>query len=595
MEFDDRQHRRVPREDGPAPRGGRHRAPTEAEPWGPDTADRHLSPDPAPGRRPAQADRGQPSMPAESATVEIPATAVPPAGTQDGSGRRTGAAPPARGHGLGRALLTTAAATVLPGSGHLLLHRRRTGSLIVAAFLLLVGAAVAVALTVGRSRLLALALSTRVLLGITIGCVAVGLLWIAVIVRTYLIARPRPVGTGRRVLGAVSVAMLCVIVAAPLGFAADLAESQRTMVNTLFPTGATTGPGGTAGTDVPLPPRINILLFGSDAGSDRTGTRSDSMMVASVDTITSRAVVFGLPRNIEQAPFPPGSAMAAKFPDGFFDPSAPLSGDYLLNAEYTYGTDHPELAPAGPTTDPGLNLLMSSVGEMLGLPINYYTKIDMAGFAAIIDAVGGVTIDVGPVPLPIGGVLPDGTHVAPSGYVPAGVQHLDGNQALWYARSRRDSDDYSRMSRQRCLIHTVLEQKSATDLLTHFQAVAAATANSVSTNIPQSFLPSLAALAGDVQNLHLDSVAFDPSLPDPHQPDGWFDPSHPDFGYIRQIVASALTGTPLTSNPPQPTSTATPQATPSAGGTTAGTTTAVVPLADSCTSATPHGPAATPP
>jgi len=65
----------------------------------------------------------------------------------------------------------------------------------------------------------------------------------------------------------------------------------------------------------------------------------------------------------------------------------------------------------------------------------------MAGFAAII---GGVTIDVGPVPLPIGGVLPDGTLVKPDDYLPAGVHHLDGNQALWYVRFRRDSDDYSR-------------------------------------------------------------------------------------------------------------------------------------------------------
>jgi hypothetical protein len=101
------------------------------------------------------------------------------------------------------------------------------------------------------------------------------------------------------------------------------------------------------------------------------------------------------------------------------------SGDYLLNAEYAYGLTHPELAPSGPTSDRGLNILMSSIGQMLGLPVDYYVKIDMAGFAEMIDALGGVTIDVGPVPLPIGGVLPDGTHVPASGYAPASIQHLD--------------------------------------------------------------------------------------------------------------------------------------------------------------------------
>ena len=107
--------------------------------------------------------------------------------------------------------------------------------------------------------------------------------------------------------------------------------------------------------------------------------------------------------------------------------------------------------PPGPPP-PGLNLLLSSVSYLLALPVDYYVEVDMAGLAAIIDALGGVTVDVGPVPLPIGGVTYDGRHVTPDGYVPAGVQHLDGNQALWFARSRRNSDDYDRMARQRCLM-----------------------------------------------------------------------------------------------------------------------------------------------
>ncbi len=485
-------------------------------------------------------------------------------------------------HGLGRALLTTAAATVLPGSGHLLLRRRRSGVLILSAFALLAAAGAVLAVREGRSGLLGMALDTRVLLAAEIGCGVLALAWIAVVVSTYLRARPRPLGTGRRIVGAATVTVLCLAVAAPFGFAANLAQSERGVVNTLFPTG-----GGPAGTDVALPAHINVLLFGSDAGADRTGTRSDSMMVASVDTTTSRAVLFGLPRNLERAPFPPGSAMAARFPHGFYDPASPLSGEYLLNAEYTYATVHPGTAPAGPTTDPGLNLLMSSVGTMLGIPLDYYVKIDMAGFSSIIDAVGGVTIDVGPVPLPIGGVLPDGTHVAPSGYVPAGVQHLDGDQALWYSRSRRDSDDYNRMSRQRCMIQTLLKQKSATDLLTHFQAVAAATANSVDTNIPQSVLPSLASLAGTGQSLQLDSVAFDPTLHDPLQKDGKFDPSNPDYDFMKQVVATTISA--MSTTAPTPQAVAASSAAPTTAHAAAPTTAPpqAAPATDSCASLSP--------
>src|SRR3954463_10404640 len=144
----------------------------------------------------------------------------------------------------------------------------------------------------------------------------------------------------------------------------------------------------------------------------------------------------------------------------------------------------------------------------------------MAGLAAIIDALGGVVVDVGPVPLPIGGVTYDGRPVPPDGYVPAGVQHLDGNQALWFARSRRNSDDYDRMARQRCLIDAVLAQKRPLDVVTHFQSVAEATANSVTTNIPQALLPTLLTLADAHRPLHLQAISFDPNLPDPHAPNG---------------------------------------------------------------------------
>src|SRR5262249_20323027 len=160
-------------------------------------------------------------------------------------------------------------------------------------------------------------------------------------------------------------------------------------------------------------------------------------------------------------------------------------------------------------------------------------------FASIIDAVGGVTVDVGPTPLPIGGVLPDGRHVRPSGYVPAGIPHLDREHALWVARSRRDSRDHHRMGRQPCLLPSLPQQKSPTDVITHFQDIAAATTNSVATNIPQEVLGALVSLAGD-KTLALQSISFDPSLPDPDQPDGRFNPSRIDVSYMRQVVQNAF-------------------------------------------------------
>lgn len=445
---------------------------------------------------------------------------------------------------LGRALLATAASTIVPGSGHLMLRRRQTGGLILTVFLLAVVALGIIGLSAGKAALIENALSTRVLVIAAVGLVVAALAWIAVIVRTYLIARPRGLDIGRRLVGAGVVTVLCLGIAAPFGFAANLVNSQRNLLDDLFPSGG----GGTSAAEAIAKPRLNILLVGSDAGPDRTGARTDTMMMASIDTKSGRTTLFSLPRNIGFAQFPPGSPMARQFPTGFHDKNDPLSGNYLLNAVYAWGLDHPTEAPDTPTDNKGLNLLHQTVGYMLGVDLDYYVEVNMAGFSSIIDALGGVTIDVGPTPLPIGGVLPNGQHVRPDGYVPAGVQHLDGDQALWFARSRRDSDDYSRMGRQRCLLQTILKQKSPTDVLTNFQGIAAATTNSVATNIPQEVLPQLAKLAGE-QSVALESVSFDPSLSDPSERDGRFNTSHVDVDYMRQVVQDAVTAPPAAAAP----------------------------------------------
>ncbi len=468
---------------------------------------------------------------------------------------------------FGRAMAATLAATVVPGTGLLMIRRKRVGGLVLGVFLLAVVALVIIGRTAGKAALVQNLLSSRVLLVVMVGLVLAALAWMTQIVRTYALARPRGLDPGRRVLGVAVVAALCLLVASPFGYAAQVVNSQRSLLDNLFG-----GGGGTSVAEAISKPRLNVLLVGSDAGPDRTGARTDTMMLASIDTTTARTTLFALPRNIGYAQFPPDTAMAEKFPKGFHDAANPLSGDYLLNAVYAWGLDHPQDAPSTPTTNPGLNLLHQTVAYMLGIDIDYYVEVNMAGFATIIQALGGVTVDVGPVPLPIGGVLPDGRHVKPSGYVPAGVQHLDGDQALWFARSRRDSNDYNRMGRQRCLLQSLLQQKSPTDVITHFQDIAAATTNSVDTNMPQEVLGALVSLAAD-KSVTLQSIAFDPSLPDPDEPSGRFDPNRVDIGYMRQVVQNAFTATAAA---PAPAPTPTPTPSPTSSRRTTGTPTPTV-------------------
>ncbi len=455
-----------------------------------------------------------------------------------------------RARTLGGALLITAGSALLPGSGHLVLRRRPTGYFLVGLFLLgLVGAAVLV-LAVPRGQLVEYLLSPTILILIIVGSVFAGLLWLFVVLRTYELAEPRRLAAGQQVLGGLVVLALCVGVSAPFGFAAYTANSQRNLLNNLFPRGGYDGGQALAGdVEAIRKPRLNILLLGSDAGSDRIGTRTDTMVVASIDTRSGKTILFSLPRNIAGAWFPPGSAMAREFPNGFQDPRNPQSGDYLLNAVYAYGTNYPKLAPSRPSRDPGLNLLYSAISAILGLNLDYYIKVDMQGFASIIDALGGLDVDVGPERIPMGGIGPFGEVVKPFGYIQPGVQHLTGEQVLWFARSRADSTDYVRMGRQRCLLQYVIDQKSPIDVLRNFRAVATATRNSVSTNIPQEVLAPLVALADQTKSRPMESIAFDPNLPDPGQQDGKFDPGDPDYGYVRQVVKNAITPPPVVWSP----------------------------------------------
>jgi polyisoprenyl-teichoic acid--peptidoglycan teichoic acid transferase len=544
---------------GDRPRGG-PRTPPRAQPAAdratttklptsrPATPRRHRRDDPEPATTRSAALPPPRTSAARGSTRRKPDKERPAGVTDD----RSAADAPRRS--FGRALAATAAATVAPGTGHLLLRRTRTGAVILGTFLLVIAVLAILVLTSDRAQLLETALSSNVLVMATIGCILAALGWTAVIVRTYLLARPRKLDVARQVLGVGVVTALCLVVAAPLGFGANLANSQRALLGDLF-----AGGGGTAAAEAIAKPKLNILLVGSDAGPDRKGTRTDTMMVANIDTKTGRTILFALPRNIQYAQFPPESPMGEEFPDGFHNPDDPLSGDYLLNAVYAYGHAFPKLAPAGPTSDPGLNLLHQTVAYMLGLQLDYYVEVNMAGFASIIDALGGLTVDVGPERIPIGGISPSGRLVRPDGYIEPGIQQLSGEQALAFARSRTGTTDYARMGRQRCLLQNILKQKSPTDLLANFQGVASATTNSVSTNIPQAVLPALAALAGE-GGVSLESVSFDPNLPDPSEEDGKFKTGDPNFPYMRQVVQDAINRPPP---PPAPPTNAAPTTRPS--------------------------------
>ncbi len=125
------------------------------------------------------------------------------------------------------------------------------------------------------------------------------------------------------------------------------------------------------------------------------------------------------------------------------------------------------------------------------IPLQYYVLIDMQGFAQLIDALGGVEITVDER-LPIGSNnYDDGRKAPPAGYIEAATQRMDGQTALWYARTRYATTDYARMARQRQVQEAILAQASPGNVLANFTAIAQAGAQVVRTDIPQPMLEPL--------------------------------------------------------------------------------------------------------
>jgi LCP family protein required for cell wall assembly len=292
-----------------------------------------------------------------------------------------------------------------------------------------------------------------------------------------------------------------------------------------------------------------VLLLGGDAGPDRVGTRPDSVTLASIDATTGRTVLFSLPRNLEDVPFAPGSAAARALPGGW------SCGDAcLLNAIYTWGTEHADLFPG--VRDPGAEAMKEAVSGVTGLPVSYYVLIDLAGFRRLIDALGGITLTVR-TPVPIGG----GTSPV-KGYIKPGTQHLDGYHALWFARSRHGASDYARMQRQRCVMNAMLHQLDPSTVLAHFEDIAAAGGKVVSTDLPAGELGRFVGLAAGARSQPLTSVQFVPPL---------VDPAHPDDAAIRAEVQRTLhpSESQSQSQSPEPSASAptpSPSASPAGGG-----------------------------
>ena len=469
--------------------------------------------------------------------------------------------------------------TVLPGAGLLGTRWKVLGWLLVLGSLA-AGAWVLFRATQGgllRS-VLNVAVQPALLQWVGVGIAVGAVLWIGSIVLTAEQSWPQRRQGGRwaRVLFA---AAACAFVAAPSALAVRYLSVQSSVIDSVFVDASPSerhdvALANTAAQDPWADvPRVNTLLIGSDAGQDRWGTRTDSMMVVSTNTKTGDSVLIGIPRNLERVPFPTSNPLHALYPNGY-----DCGDQCLMNGIWTLAEGRPDLFPG--VKNPGRKSTVDVVGAITGLDITQSVVINLRGFRALVDAMGGVDVNVQQR------VCVE-CHTSASGgvafttdkreYIEPGLRHLDGKHALWYARSRAGSDDFSRMRRQRCVAGALMQQADPVGLLQSYPQLAKVVKSNVSIDIPRDELSAWVDLAlriqrgGSIRSLPLTADVISPV--------------HPDFAKIRALVKKGLKQPathPTTSASPSPSPTTTKKSSGTPTPSTTPDATEAAPLAATC-------------
>ena len=440
-----------------------------------------------------------------------------------------------------------ALSALVPGAGQLAVGRRRRALPYLAFTVVSVGVAVWAAMQ-GRVQLLELAVQPA-WLTVAVIAIAVSLVVrIAAAIDAYGCVRPfagRPVGPS--VAGIVVLALLVGLLAVPHLQAARVAAAQRDLVTNVFAdepvvpiepgalpsAGPSESPSPSASSTSARPKaaslpssalgrdgRFTVLLLGSDAGPSRSGARTDTMVLLSIDPRKRTALMIGVPRNLAHIPFPPGP-MRDRFPKGF---------DNIANAVYGYGTSHRSWF--GHVKDPGATATEQAVAAATGLEIDDWAMVDLRGVVGVVSALGGVTMNI-PESLSdrVSPYLDGGASI--SADIRRGHHHLTPNEVYVYIRSRHADSDYQRMRRQRCVLEAMGDQLTGPRLIGVYPGLAKAVSHYVTTDIPRRRLPALVQLGSALRTSKVRTLLLVPPL---------VDPRNPDYAQIRALVRNALAG-----------------------------------------------------
>lgn len=258
--------------------------------------------------------------------------------------------------------------------------------------------------------------------------------------------------------------------------------------------------------------RINILLLGIDKRDDEPieGTRSDTIILASIDPVTKSAAMVSLPRD-----------MWVSIPGCTYTQGC-SGGQQRINVAHAVGG--PDLARRTVTAD-------------FGVPIQFYARVDFRGFEQLVDAAGGVVIDVDwPVK---DDEYPTEDYGYQRIYFGPGPQLMDGRTALQYARSRHGMSDFARAGRQQKVIVGLRTRALQLNMLSRAPELVSIIQNSLSTDLTPVQMLSLAKLVFQIDRSKIVNVVIAASYVTPFKGADGADLLQPNFPAIRRAIDTA--------------------------------------------------------
>lgn len=421
---------------------------------------------------------------------------------------------------------------LVPGASQSLAGNRRLGraGLISTFSLWLIGVLLIALNAIASDAVIAMFANGFVLLVVQWILIAYAVFWLILALNTLVLVRLVKLTPRTRPAVAMFAIAMLVLTSGGVAYAASLLGSTRSLLSDIFVAAPPVDP---------IDGHYNFVLIGGDAGVDRDGLRPDSVTVVSVDAETGQALMVGIPRELEFAPFPETSPMFAIHPNGYARDICEVDvckfNSIYTDVEVNHADLYPDAEARG--SSPGLDAVMEAASGVTGLPVQFYVLIDMQGFSDMVDALGGVDITV----TERVGLAEAGYEGEPLEWIETGEQHMDGYHALWYARTRWNTSDYDRMKRQRQIQEAILKQFSPMTIITKFKDIAAAGAQVVRTDIPEGMVAPLVSLAKKTVKLPIKTVEL--------IPENGIDPEFPDYELIHQMVADA------NAPPPPPTET----------------------------------------